>query len=467
MPYVRSHGNQVAIVHGGRDKSTGKVQQRTLFTLYSKLEASAAIGESNPEDARYFQQLLQEANPEIKFEWHRLGDEIRARMESLPDLYPLRQVRTHDTFQKAMDGFLKQLILIDPCNSASGRATLKEYADDLNVLVELINTRLQQRDWTKDMEESPFDQHDPFCWRYEVQNESVPDDVEELAQEHYRSGRYDEAKRIFHLLVRCFPSYAEGYNYLGLIALEERNPKEAVEHFRTTVKVGRKLFPPRMAKANYWSDLSTRPYMRGLMNLALALVQTERYKEALEVCDQLDRECGAKGKDAASAHRASAHLNLHNWQECLNAADELIAFSPGEGFVAGYALFELQRHAEALELFLFAAFNNPHTACLLLDLRKPKPENSSEIDDHNSGLHLCRSLPRFFATQSRQSRKFFRKLAGSGTFKSILDEVHQCTRNHHDRTKSTRESFDRWHQIRKIDFAKKTAKQILAEFGAK
>lgn len=465
MPYVRSHGNQVAIVHGGRDKSTGKVQQRTLFTLYSKLEATAAIGDSNPEDARYFRQVLEDANPEIKFEWDHLAGEIREKMEALPDLYPLRQVRTHDTFQKAMDGFVRQLILTDPCSSVNGRATLKEYANDLDVLAKLINTRLEQRDWNSGLEESPFDLHDPFCWRYEVQDARVPDDVEESAEEHYRSGRYDEAKRMFNLLVRCFPTYAEGFNYLGLIALDERNPKEAVDYFRTTIKVGRKFFPRRIAKANYWSDISTRPYMRGLMNLALALVQAERYKEALQMCDQLDRECGPKGEAAASAYRASAHLNLHNWQESLDAALQIMSFSPGEGFVAAYALFELQRYSEAIEMFLHAALNSPHTACLLLDRKKPKPQNSAEIEDHNSGLHLCHSLPRFFAMQSRQSRKFFRKFAESVTVKKLLDEAHECTRNHYDQAKTSRESFDRWHQLRERSFAKKTTKEIVAEVG--
>jgi len=36
MAYVRKRGNQVVIVQGKRDKSTGKVEQRILFTLYSK-----------------------------------------------------------------------------------------------------------------------------------------------------------------------------------------------------------------------------------------------------------------------------------------------------------------------------------------------------------------------------------------------------------------------------------------------
>ena len=44
MAYVRRRGNQLAIVQGERDPQTRKVQQRILFTLYSKPEALEALG---------------------------------------------------------------------------------------------------------------------------------------------------------------------------------------------------------------------------------------------------------------------------------------------------------------------------------------------------------------------------------------------------------------------------------------
>lgn len=198
------------------------------------------------------------------------------------------------------------------------------------------------------------------------------------------------------------------------------------------------------------------------MNLGLALIQAERYKEALEVSEQLDRECGVKGQVTATAHRAAAYLNLHNWQASLDAAIELILMSPSEGFIAGYALFELGRHQEALELFLHASLNNPHTASILLDGKKPKPLTMSEVEDHNSGIELCRLLPRFFQMQSKQSRKFFKKLRENGTLKELLEMAVQCTRTHSAKTdnKVHRENFDRWHELQSRDFAEKRAREI-------
>ena len=58
MAYVRQRGSQLAIVHVERDKETGKVQQRILFTIYSKAEALKIIGRKDKVSARYFQDLL-------------------------------------------------------------------------------------------------------------------------------------------------------------------------------------------------------------------------------------------------------------------------------------------------------------------------------------------------------------------------------------------------------------------------
>jgi hypothetical protein len=465
MPYVRTHGNQVAIVHGTRDKATGKVNQRKLFTLYSKVEAAAAIGENNLENSEYFRKLLEDANPEINFNWANLKKEIRGKMKELPDLYPLRQVRSEDALQKALDEFVRQLFLTDP-RSPAGRATFNALADDLKILGRFVSSRLEQHGWPAREEDFPVDLHDPFCWRYEVQAREVPDDIEEEAADLIDSLQYKEAKARFELLTRCFPNYAEGFNYLGLIALREESPKDAVEHFRKAMKLGRTLFPKRIPKADYWSDLSTRPYMRGVQNLALALIQAGRFKEALEVCDQLNRECGARGHDAATAHRAAAYLNLHDWQASLDAALDLVAIWPSEGFIAGYALFELGRHQEAVQLFLHASMNKPHTASILLDRKKRKPLNNSEVEDHNGGLELCRLLPRFFLMQSKQSRRFFKKLGENQPLKELLEMAHECTRIHFDHnnrdSNAHHENFQRWHELQSREFAQKKAREIFA-----
>ena len=93
-------------------------------------------------------------------------------------------------------------------------------------------------------------------------------------------------------VVDAYPSYAEGWNYLGLIALRRGELKEALAHFEMTDKVGRTLFPERIAKKDYWGRHGTRPYMRGVRNQWSALNRLGRDAKALKIAERLDRECG-------------------------------------------------------------------------------------------------------------------------------------------------------------------------------
>ena len=67
MAYVRARGNQLAIVHGEREPETGKVEQRILFTLYSKAEALEALGCRGEATSERFRYLLERGHPDVKF----------------------------------------------------------------------------------------------------------------------------------------------------------------------------------------------------------------------------------------------------------------------------------------------------------------------------------------------------------------------------------------------------------------
>ena len=106
-----------------------------------------------------------------------------------------------------------------------------------------IHWRLKLRD----QKESEWNAHNPFYWRFTLQGRQVPPDTEEQAAAFYERGEYEKAEAIFRLLVDCFDGYAEGYNYLGLIALEQRKFDEALALFQKTSELGRKLFPARVS----------------------------------------------------------------------------------------------------------------------------------------------------------------------------------------------------------------------------
>ena len=198
---------------------------------------------------------------------------------------------------------LFQLILTDPQQLQSAARLIQQHRHELEYLLDLIQRRLDLRyqepiEWNAD---------NAFQWRFMLQGDEVPPETGEQVAGLYERKEYEKAKSILNLLIDCFDHYADGYNYLGLIAHDERRLEEAIGYFEKTIEVGRRLFPRRIAKDRYWSDLATRPYMRGLGNLAMALNEVGRYKDALALCDRLANECG--DEFTAAAHKADIFLN--------------------------------------------------------------------------------------------------------------------------------------------------------------
>ncbi|MGQ0505802.1 MAG: hypothetical protein ACT4TC_10840, partial [Myxococcaceae bacterium] len=257
------------------------------------------------------------------------------------DLYDYKSTRLRGRFREDLMRFAKQVMLTDPQHLTSSSELLAAHRAELEYVRELINWRLA----APAAEPNKWNGDNDFYWRFASRDMGIPPDVEEHATGYYARGEYERAKVAFKLLSETFQNYADGHNYLGLIALNEERLEDAIAHFEKTMEVGRRLFPKRIAKDRWWSDHDTRPFIRGLRNLALTLNQLGRYEDALAACDRLEKEC----HDAitAAAHRASAHLNLGNWQNALDAALYIHQISPTESMVAALAAFELGRLDEA------------------------------------------------------------------------------------------------------------------------
>lgn len=448
MAYVRRRGNQLAIVRGVRSPETKKVEQQILFTLYSKGEALAALGKDEGADAFRFRSLVEHANPDVRFDWEAISRAIAENLEALPETYDYRPARLRAAFRRELLALTRQLVMSDPMESTATRQLVDDHREALEYLRDLIDRRLSappqvDSEWSRD---------NAWYWRFATRPAEVPADVEEHAADLYERQEYARSAAAFRVLTEAFPDYAEGHNYLGLIALDQRRTEEAVEHFERAVEVGRRLLPRRVPRSGWWSDHRTRPYMRGLRNLALALVESKRYEEALVTCDRLATECD--DVITAAAHRASAYLDTRRWQEALAAARYIHQISPGESIVAAFAAFELGREAEARALFLHAALNKPRTVGVLLGARFVKPRDREEAVDHNDGVRLARAVDDFLRRRRPASRRFFAGLWEHPIVKDLREEVTivtarwQAERKGHDRT-----AYDRMQELRSWEFA--------------
>jgi tetratricopeptide (TPR) repeat protein len=129
---------------------------------------------------------------------------------------------------------------------------------------------IQGKAAVKRLSDAPAAKHDPIHtvpltlgWFEKMRRSEVPGDIEEAAAALLDKGDLIQARTIFRLLTESFEGYAEGYNYLGLIALREEKLDEAISYFKKTSELGRRHFPKRMAKSSYWNDHRTRPFLIG------------------------------------------------------------------------------------------------------------------------------------------------------------------------------------------------------------
>jgi tetratricopeptide (TPR) repeat protein len=456
MAYVRRRGNQLAIVQGEREPGTGKVRQRILFTIYSKGEAVEILGRGDKNSRGRFEALFEGHFPDLRINWSSIRRGIRENMDLLPDLYGYRAERLRARFRGSLCEFTKQLILADPQELSSSADLIKEQREELEYLSEVIHWRLQARD----QKESKWNQDNPFYWRFALQGREVPPDTEEHAAGYYERGDYDRARKIFGLLVECFEGYAEGYNYLGLIEYQQQRLEAAIGHFEKTIELGRKLFPARMAKKHYWNDLSTRPYMRGLRNLALALNEVARYDEALALCDRLQGECGDDW--VANSYRAFVYLNTRVWDKAAAFARRSGGdLDPSAGFVEAFATFELGQLQEALIAFLRAALRYPRCARMLVGEKTRTPKGPDESEDHNVGVSEHRNLRAYLAEQPRAAKKFFRDLVGDPRVAGLLDEIVATARLwREEHTTGNRSAYDRMMLMRSRQFAVREAGKL-------
>lgn len=455
MAYVRRHGNQIAIVSGARDKETGKVQQQILFTFYSRDEALSALGFGTDDRKHQFQALMTEAYPTMSFDWKKIYRAIEDKLDCLPQTYENRTGESTKDLSSFINGLARRLAAGDSLTSSSGIKVLKSQETPLKALRELLDYTLTSLEHFDEADyKNPFVIEDEFNWHYLLRGSEVPPDLEEWATGYFEEMDYPMAEAIFELLVAAFDNYAEGYNFLGLIALYQGEYKKAVHNFEKTVAVGRNLFPSRLSKKEYWLDHSTRPFMRGLMNLVLALTADGQYQKALLNCDRLETECG--DKNTANAYRATIHLNLGNWKQVIESS------RIRRDFVRSFALSELGKHKEALESFLLDAVESPHTARILLSMRKPKPNTHIAVDDHNSGLHLKEQLGGYFKRQSTTSKKLFSSLSRQKAFIEMLEKLDEHIYNHSKRPHEKHsDNFEQWHAMKEGAFVRNQAKELI------
>jgi hypothetical protein len=451
MAYVRRKGNQVVMVHGERDAESGKVQQRTLFVFYSKAEALAATGKSS----HWFQQTLQDEYPAIRFDWKKLNAGIKEHMTTLPDLYAFKTERVDGRFRSALTDFARELLIADPQTLISSARLMQEQRRDLEYVRDLISRRLE----CSNQEESEWNKDDPFYWSTLMNRRDVPPEGREELSTLYERLEYEKAEALAQLLIDCWSNYAEGHNYLGLIAMDRGELNTAREQFERAMDVGRTLFPRRIRKNIYWSDHSTRPYIRAIIYSAQTCNRMGEFSTALSLCERLDHECHQD--ITAATERIPIYLNSRSWELAAKAARYVHKIFPQENLPLAFALHELGEEHAARVHFLSGAIQFPRTARMLCGHPGMKnPESWEETNDHNNGVGCLRDLECYFENRENTARRFFKGILKDVEVTALIKEADDVRRKWREHRSSDRRWFDRMNEMKSIEFAEAKAAEI-------
>jgi tetratricopeptide (TPR) repeat protein len=445
MAYVRQRGRQVLIVHGVRDPETRAVEQRILCTLYTRDEALDALGRRDHGTAESFRILMEQRHPGLTFSWKPIRAAIARLLPVLPEAASVGESSTE--FGDALAAFARELVAAVGGESPEVTAEALRHRTSLKALRELLDMAVA----TEALKVEHFAQP---RWSFASRVQEVPMDIEALWSEAYDALEDARAEAGFTLLTRAFAGYAEGHNYLGLLALRADRPTDAVAHFERTIEVARSRLPKRVGKDRWWSDHATRPYMRGLSNLALALNHAGQPTKALAVCDRLEKEC--HDLSSAEAHRASAFLLLGRWAKALAAARYNNRLSPCESLLMAFAEYELGQVDEADACLLHAALNAPHTVAVVLGARVAAPSTGAEARDHNYGVTLQHTLRGYLVKRGAAARKHLAARFRSELFTRLRDELGAVERRwHENRGTQDRTDYDRMHVMQSPEFARR------------
>jgi tetratricopeptide (TPR) repeat protein len=364
-----------------------------LLSFLSRDELHAALGRGKEGSKRQksFQALMEKRWPWAEFNWSQIAKELEKKADILPLRGEFQTWRLDRPFQNGIDGFARQILQIPTELDEVSRDLLVAHRDTLDFLINVADHQLNQAENSSNnsdksekkekKEKKSATETDPFLWSRQLNPDPIPKEIEERVAELYERGAYEAAWKIFSLLVRVFPDYTDGYNFLGLIRLEEERFDEARAFFELAVAAGRRRLPRTLKKTDWNDERQTSPYLRALRNLALVCERSERYEQALEVCEHLRSEC--QDFDSADSYAATTYLRMKRWPEARATAARLIEVLPEFGVVASIAAVQEGKEKDAGEYLAEAARETPRVVAECFGIRLPRPKSPEDREEQD------------------------------------------------------------------------------------
>ncbi len=277
MSFVRRKRGQVLLVHNERAAGSSRVRQRELDRFTSPSELEDVLTPAGW--TRWTRGLAWREN-DLEFDWpairERLSEELKAWNEAPSGAKHRRN--------KKIERLTSELVVeLAPLSLAkvSDATVVARVRPSLVALRDSISRLLAD-----ETPAAPTPTKETHVMHLTPATDRAADDTFDEGMEHWWAGDRRGAVKLFRRALELDPQHADAHNHLGIVSLDARKLKAAEQHFRAAIGGGQRHLERDGAEV-HWGFIENRPYLRGLANLALVLVEQKKWGEALAIHKQM------------------------------------------------------------------------------------------------------------------------------------------------------------------------------------
>ncbi len=278
MSFVRRKRGQVLLVHNERDAGSARVRQREIHRFASPSELEDVL---TPAGWARWTRAIAWRETELDFNWRAIRERLAEELKSWSAAPSGAKHRRNQKIERLASELVVELAPLSVAKT-SDAAVIDRVRPLLLALRESIARLLptsRKPQAPPPAKETPVIQLTPFTNR-------AADEIFDEGMEHWWSGDRRGAAKLFRRALEIDPRHADAHNHLGIVSLEARKLKAAEQHFRAAIDGGQRRLEREGAEV-HWGFIENRPYLRGLANLGLVLVEQKKWAEALAIHTQL------------------------------------------------------------------------------------------------------------------------------------------------------------------------------------
>lgn len=315
MSFVRRKRGQVLLVHNERIAGSSRVRQRELHRFTSPSELEEVL--TPTEWTRWTRALAWREN-EIEFDWPAIRERLSEELKTWSAAPSGAKHRRNQKIERLASELVVELAPLSLAK-ASDAAVVDRVRPSLIALRDSIGRLLPSEHKPVP---HPHAKETKMIHLTPITNDAA-DDTFEGGMEDWWAGDRRRAVKSFRRVLQLDPRHADAHNHLGIVMLEARKLKAAEEHFRAAIDGGQRHLERDAAEVP-WGFTENRPYLRGLANLALALLEQKKWAEALAIHKQLlklnpNDNQGVRWLIGAECLRVGDNDGaIHAFQKCLH-----------------------------------------------------------------------------------------------------------------------------------------------------